>query len=86
MAQQQHRPMTLRGFMNNFKQVVDQTKVNMAMKLANGSTVNMAQYNRQVGRMEGLDQAVGLFKDMLGQIEDIEKQEQLPEMTGTGDD
>ena len=78
--------MTIRKFMNNFKQVVDQQKVNMALKLANGSTVNMEQYNRQVGRMEGLDQAVALFKDMVGQMEDAQRDDDLPEMTGTDND
>lgn len=75
------KPITLRGFVKGAEQAVHQQKVNMALKLARGSCANMEAYNREVGRMEGMDQAIGLLKDMLGQIEDAERNQDLPEMT-----
>lgn len=80
-VRQTMQPITLRGFVKAAEQAVNQTKGNMAMKLARGSCGSMEQYNRECGRMEGMDQAVGLLKDMLGQIEDAERNADLPEMT-----
>ena len=76
------RPLSIRAFVRNAEQVVAQTKVNMALKLQKGATQTMEQYNREVGRAEGMDQTIGLLKDMLGQIEEAERQQDLPEMTG----
>lgn len=75
------RPLTIRAFVRNGEQVVAQTKVNMALKLARGSTTDMSDYNRQVGRIEGMEQCVGLFKDMLNQMEEAERNADLPEMS-----
>ena len=75
--------MTLRGFVNNFAQVIEQTKVNMAIKLQKGQLASMETYNRDVGRAEGLDNAVALARDMLGQIESAVDEDDLPEI-GSG--
>ena len=80
MAQEGLRPMSLRAFVRNAEQVVQQTKVNMGLKLLRGSTGTVEDLNRQVGRSEGLDQCIGLLKDMLGQIEEAERNQDLPEM------
>lgn len=74
------QPITLRAFVKGADQAVQQQKGNMAMKLARGSCASMEAYNREVGRIEGMEQAVGLLKDMLGQIEDAERNADLPEM------
>lgn len=79
-AQMGMAPMTLRAFVRNAEQVVQQTKVNMGLKLLRGSTGSVEDLNRQVGRSEGLDQCIGLLKDMLGQIEEAERNQDLPEM------
>lgn len=73
--------LTLRKFVKAAGEVVSQQKGQMAMKLAKGSCSSMEAYNREVGRMEGLDLCVGLLRDMLTQIEDQDSQgEGLPEM------
>ena len=72
---------TLRGFINDLNQVVQQTKMNQALKLANGSTGNMESYHRQCGQMEGLEQCVKIAREMLGQLEAAAEQgDGLPEM------
>jgi len=73
--------MNLRQFVKAAADVAGQQKGNMALKLAKGSCPNMETYNREVGRMEGLDIAIGLLKDMINQLEDQQSQgDQLPEM------
>ena len=60
---------TLRSFLNDFDRVVQQTQVNIALKLAKGSCPNMEEYHRAVGRSEGMDLAVKTAREMLGQME-----------------
>lgn len=73
--------MNLRQFIKAAADVVGQQKGQMALKLAKGACPSMEQYNREVGRMEGMDITVGLLRDMLTQIEDQQSQgDQLPEM------
>jgi len=74
--------MTLRQFVRNAESVVGQQKGNMAIKLQKGQVPNMETYHRQVGQAEGMDLAIGLMKDMLTQMEDAERDADLPEMTG----
>lgn len=74
--------MTIRRFVANVQSVTEQAQNNMAAKLAKGQCRNMEEYNRQVGRIEGLDVGLQLIKDMLGQIEDDERAKDLPEMAG----
>jgi hypothetical protein len=72
--------MSIRQFVKQAAEIAGQQKLQMSMKLARGSITGMDQYNREVGRMEGLDLAVGLLKDMLGQVEDAQRDDDLPEM------
>jgi hypothetical protein len=72
---------TLRGFVNDLGTVVQQHKVQNALKLANGSTPNMEGYHRTCGRLEGLDECVKIAREMLGQMEAaMEQGDGLPEM------
>jgi hypothetical protein len=76
---------TLRQFLNDLDRVVQQTQVNMAMKLAKGACPNMEEYNRAVGRSEGMEMAVKTARDMLGQMEAAAEEEGgLPEMPQAG--
>jgi hypothetical protein len=79
--------MSIRQFVKQANEIVGQQKIQMSLKVSRGSITGMDQYNREVGRMEGLDLAMGLLKDMLGQIEDASRDDgDLPEMppqTGT---
>lgn len=72
--------MTLRQFVKNAEQIVAQQKGNMAIKLQKGQTPNMESYHRQVGQAEGMDIAIAALKDMLGQLEDAERDSDLPTM------
>lgn len=74
------RPLTIRSFVKQAEQAVQQTKGNMALKLARGSVGTMENYNREVGRIEGMDQCIGLLKDMMEQLEEAQRQQDLPEM------
>lgn len=76
------RPLSLRAFVKNAENVVNQTKVNMALKMQKGQINSLEAYNREVGRAEGMDQCIALLKDMLGQLEEAERNQDLPEMTG----
>jgi hypothetical protein len=72
---------TLRSFVNDLGQVVQQAKGQQALALASGSTATMEQYNRKVGRMEGMEEVVKLAREMLGQMESAaEAGSGLPEM------
>lgn len=77
---------TLRSFVNDLGQVVQQARVQQALKLSNGATPNMEQYHRQCGRMEGMEECVKLAREMLGQLESAAEQseQQLPEMKTAG--
>lgn len=44
----------------------------------------MEQYQRQVGRIEGLENGVALARDMLGQLEAAGDNDKLPEMPVRG--
>lgn len=74
---------TIRQFLNDFDRVIQQTQGNMAIKLAKGQIADMAEYNRAVGRSEGLGQAVLAAREMLSQMEAAEQQGDLPEMPAT---
>lgn len=76
------RPLSLRAFVRNAESVVNQTKVNMALKMQKGQLTSLESYHREVGRAEGMDQCIALMKDMLGQLEEAERNQDLPEMTG----
>ncbi len=88
--------MTLRQFIKQAGDLVGQQKTQMALKLAKGQCPNMETYNREVGRMEGMDIAVNILREMRNQLEEAEEaQGQLPEMppgpigvpqTGAGND
>jgi hypothetical protein len=75
---------TLRGFVNDLAQVVEQTKMQHSLKIASGSVPNMEQYHRSVGRIEGMDQVVKTAREMLGQMEAAVDNDRLPEMDPPG--
>lgn len=72
---------THRQFVDAFDKVVQNQTVSMALKLAKGQCGNMESYHRQVGQIEGLNNAASLLRDMLGQVESAEDENGLPEMT-----
>ena len=72
---------TLRSFLNDLGNVVNQTRMNEAMKLANGSTTSMESYHRKCGQLEGMEQCIKMAREMLGQMESAaEREGELPEM------
>lgn len=80
---------TLRSFLNDLGTVVQQTKMNEALKLANGSTTSMEAYHRKCGQMEGMEQCVKIAREMLGQMESAAEQDDglpmMPITAPTGD-
>lgn len=72
---------THRQFVDGFDKIVQNQTVSMALKLAKGQCGNMESYHRQVGQIEGLNNAASLLRDMLGQVESAEDGDGLPEMT-----
>ncbi len=72
---------TIREFVKNFKVLIDQQVASNSMSIASGSIPDMEKYHRRVGQNEGLKAAVGLADDMLRQLEDAERDQDLPEMT-----
>lgn len=72
--------MTTRQFVFNVDKVVSEAQTSLSLKLAKGSIRNMEEYHRQVGRIEGLGEGLKLIKDMLGKLEDDERESSLGEM------
>ena len=73
---------TLRKFVTDLDNVIQQTQVSMALKLAKGQCASMEDYKREVGRMEGLSLAITTARDMLGKVEAADDfDNKLPEMT-----
>lgn len=77
--------MTLRQFVKNADAVIQQHKMQAAMKLQKGQHQTMEAYNREVGRAEGMEIAIGLLRDMVQKIEDAATNDDLPEMPSEGD-
>lgn len=79
---------TLRGFLNDLGQVVQQTKVNQALSLAKGSVPDMERYHRACGRIEGMEEVVKMAREMLGQMEAAAEDKSglptMPPVTGDG--
>jgi len=71
---------TLRSFLNDLNQVVQQTMVQSALKLGKGSCPNMEQYHRSCGRIEGMEETVKMAREMLGQLENAQEESDLPEL------
>ena len=77
--------MTIRQFIKNYADVINQHKLELAVKLAKGQIGSMEQYNRAVGRSEGLDQSVQVMRDMMSQLEEADQDSDLPEMKSVGE-
>ena len=78
--------MTLAQFVKELNNLVQQAKTERAMTIAKGALPDMEQYHRQCGRLEGMDAAVQLARDMVNTLRDREDAGDLPEMTGTDND
>ena len=73
---------TLRGFVKDLQANIQHVNVQSSVKIAKGSLASIEQYHRQCGRIEGMEQAGKLAKDMLTQLEDAaDGGSDLPEMT-----
>ena len=73
-------PPTVRQFVKDLEQVISQSNAQARMQLAKGQISSMEQYNRFVGRIEGMEGAVGAAKDMIRAMQDAEDNSKLPEM------
>jgi hypothetical protein len=77
--------MTLDEFGRQFEAVVQKATLENSINIAKGSVKDMEEYNRKVGRNEGLGASVGLMKDMLKQLKSDDDRNDLPEMEVTDD-
>lgn len=74
--------MTLSTFIKELAAVVQQAKLERALSMSKGNLPDMETYHRNVGRLEGLDQAVAMARDMHNTLRDRDNDSDLPEMTG----
>lgn len=71
---------TLSDFANRFEEAVNGAALQNSVKIAKGSIKNMKEYNRGVGRNEGLYASLNLMKDMLKKMQSDDDGSDLPEM------
>jgi hypothetical protein len=72
---------TLRDFIKNLEQGVNQTKVEQSLAIAKGSIPDMNAYNRACGRIQGMEAVVQMAKGMMEQLREMDDKEgDLPEM------
>ena len=72
--------MTLDEFARQYKHVVAKAVMDNTLNIAKGSIKDMEEYNRKVGRNEGLGAAQQLMDDMLKQLREDADGSDLPEM------
>lgn len=72
--------MTVSRFVKDFDSVIRQTVAQRGLKLAKGHAKDYPEYQREVGRCEGLAMAVDLAREMLRRAEQSDDEPELPEM------
>ena len=78
--------MTLNQFVRELNNLVQQAKLDRSLSIAKGAIPDMETYHRQCGRIEGMEQAVAMARDMVNTLRDREDAGDLPEMPQTGTD
>lgn len=77
-------PQTVRQFIKDFESVITQSATQKRLAISRGSVPNMEAYNRAVGQIEGMENAVATAKEMIRQMREAEEDNELPEMENTG--
>lgn len=76
--------MTIRQFVKNYRQLVEQQIASNSMVIGKGTCKDMEEYKRKVGFNDGLSAGAELATRMLTQMEEAEEGGDLPEMKGGG--
>ena len=71
---------TLRQFVKDFRNLVGQQAANRALQLGKGQLKDMEEYKRVVGWIAGIEAAADLADQMLRQMEEAERDQDLPTM------
>lgn len=71
---------TIRQFVKEFRNLITQQIGNNSLQLGKGQCKDMEEYKRKVGFNEGLDAASQLADQMYRQLEDQDKEGNLPPM------
>jgi len=75
----------MRKFVKDLIQGLNQVGVNRAVQLGKGQCKDHAEYMKHVGFIAGLEQASALADNMLRQVEEADRDEDLPRMDGGND-
>jgi hypothetical protein len=71
---------SIRQFVKELRNVVNQQVVSNSVQIGKGTCKDMEEYKRKVGFNEGLDAAASLAESMYRQLEDRDKDSDLPPM------
>lgn len=71
---------TIRQFVKDLQAGLNQLAVNRSIQLGKGQCKDHPEYMRAVGTIAGLDQAGGLADSMLRQLEEADRDADLPQM------
>ena len=74
--------MTIRQFVKQLQEALNQQAVNKSLQLGKGQCTSMEDYKKVVGYVSGLEAAGSLAESMIRQMEDAARGEddKLPEM------
>lgn len=71
---------SIRQFVKELRNVVNQQVISNSVQIGKGQCKDMEEYKRKVGFNEGLDAAASLAENMFRQLEDRDKDNDLPPM------
>jgi hypothetical protein len=71
---------TIRHFVKEFRNLISQQVGKNSLQIGRGTCKDMEEYKRKVGFNEGMDAAASLADNMLRQLEEADRDDDLPEM------
>lgn len=71
---------TIRQFVKDFRGLINQQVGTNSLKIGKGQCASLEDYKRQCGFNDGLNAAAELADNMLRQLEEAERDQDLPEM------
>ena len=75
---------TIRQFVKNFRQLIDQQIGSNSLQLGKGQCKNFEEYKRKVGFNDGLAAAADLADKMLQKLDEADRDNDLPTMPKEG--
>lgn len=71
---------TIRQFIKDFRQACGQHTIQRAIQLGKGQCKDFEEYKKHTGYIQGVEAAADLADQMLRQIEEAERDQDLPQM------